>query len=175
MAKIQLTPKAVLALREVQKQIRKAPTSFDMSVIAEKARGRGKSREIVASVVIDHELLPPCGTTACIAGWTLIKAGQESEGNSPLVRAAEILGLSTYDDSHGLSEASRLFLSSRWPKYSRADGRLITKLYRLDNTRDDRLAEGKSVRLINSRIKATIKARGRLAIKRIDLLIKKGI
>src|SRR5882724_140421 len=160
MSKIQLKPEAVRLLRAVQKQIRKAPTSFDMSVIAEKA----KYKEITASVILNNELLPPCGTTACIAGWVLIKSNQPFEGNSPLSRAADILGLNNESDG---SDYGQLFLSSKWPKYSKRDNQLMHKLFRLDKIRDDKLINGRSTRIINSRIKRVIKERGQLAIKRI--------
>jgi len=174
MNKIQLQPKAKRLLREVQKQIRKAPTSFDMSVVVEEAIGRGSNREISASVVLSHELLPPCGTTACIAGHVLIKSNQPT-CLAPLTVAADILGLSSDGYYPEGSEASRLFLSSKWPKYSVRDHQLIKKLWRLDSIRDRRISENQSTKQINKEIKAVIKERGQLAIKRIDLLINKGI
>lgn len=171
MAKIQLKPEAIRILREVQKQIRKAPTSFDMNVVAEAANGRGENKQIMASIVINHELMPPCNTTACIAGHVLLKSGQPTL-TCPLSRAADILGLPFGGDD---DVASSLFFAHRWPKYRLRDRQLTRKLSRLDLVRESRIDTGKSTRIINSRIKRVIKERGRLAIKRIDLLINKGI
>lgn len=174
MKKVQLKPHAVQLLREVKKQIRKAPTSFDISVIIEKARSLVYNKAtanyadyITASVTLDHELLPPCKTTACIAGHVLIKSG-ETDVDHPLQRAAEILGLTPY-------EGHSLFLSGAWPKYATRDRQLRTKLQRLSHQRSNIHVDGKSTRVINRDIKRVITERGQLAIKRIDLLIDKGI
>lgn len=53
---------------------------------------------------------PPCGTTACIAGWALILSGKRLR---PLVNYTEqgqkILGLTQ-------TEAQKLFMVDRWPE-----------------------------------------------------------
>jgi hypothetical protein len=142
-----------------------------MNVVAESANGRGINKEIMASIVINHELMPPCNTTACIAGHLLLQAGEPTI-MCPLSRAADLLGLSF---GYLEDQASALFFAHRWPKYKVRDRQLTKKLSRLDTIRLERIDAGKSTRIINSRIKRVIKERGELAIKRIDLLIDKGI
>lgn len=70
---------------------------------------------------------PPCGTAACIAGWTvLLKDGRQVTSLGIASRAAELLGLGTRDvgDYEVFTKANSLFFVKNWPKrYKRAYSR----------------------------------------------------
>lgn len=59
----------------------------------------------------------PCGTTACIAGWSVILSGQTNLEKVPLINAEalRVLGLNDrYDTTH--RKECPLFYDSDWPE-----------------------------------------------------------
>lgn len=168
-----LQPAAVKILRKIQKKIETAPTSFDMSVlIAKQKKGR-----VEALIPLVENLLPPCGTTACIAGWTLLFANKP---RGTLRTAAKLLGLQDRDGDMGewfeASQADTLFISEQWPQpFLDRDQDLQAILGELYDDRVDAEGNEKSTLAIDKKIASAIKKRGALAIKRIEHLITKGI
>lgn len=60
------------------------------------------------SASLSNQPSPPCGTTACIAGWALHHAGIPVHDITAMELARNLLGLTT-------PESGRLFLRDHWP------------------------------------------------------------
>lgn len=147
-----LTKKGIKLLRWVQKKIAENPTSFDIGLLV--ARKRYGQVETTVGDLTD-ELVPPCGTVACVAGWININAGDSRAG---ILEASKRLGFK----EGALASTNELFFAHKWPDSVREKDRgLISDLRDafLDNDREE--------------IKRLIAARGKLASRRIDAFIKK--
>lgn len=94
------TPKLnVRLLRRIQKHILEEPKRFEMEACVI----RGKPGERVWTA---NEVIPACGTAACIAGWACILTDSNKTGDM-INRARQLLGLST---------SERVFYDSSWPE-----------------------------------------------------------
>lgn len=111
----------VRLLRRIQKHILAEPLRIDMG-------------EFVKTKYFDEVEQPPCGTTACIAGWALILSGAKPQSVYNMLpeniarRAATLLGIKyvtpstsadwwhspTWNDSD--SQAVKLFDGEQWPE-----------------------------------------------------------
>ena len=83
----------VRLLRKIQRYIMEEPRRFMMRGII--ARGTpGKTDWDFHWSDIAHRV-PPCGTAACIAGWTNLLTGASQGDESDLTRARERLGITS--------------------------------------------------------------------------------
>jgi hypothetical protein len=89
----------VRLLRRVQKHIEAEPRRMKMKLWLDR---NPFERE--------RSALPPCGTTACIAGWALILSGKHLRREvNYLAQGQKILGLTR-------DEAGNLFVVENWPE-----------------------------------------------------------
>jgi hypothetical protein len=109
----------VKLLREVKKMILEEPRRLDMDTWASNAREYGTPKDE----------RPPCGTVACIAGWTAILDYVGSRGKMPKGKALinlsdnaeataqELLGLTSEQAARLFdSPAERWFSKNLWPQ-----------------------------------------------------------
>jgi hypothetical protein len=101
----------VALLRQVAERIKAHPKAFDMESCFYQSTIEGAESVEEAGEKLPALLASECGTTACIAGWTVALAQDEympQIGNS-LRRARRSLGLDE-------RQASRLFHHDHWPR-----------------------------------------------------------
>ena len=118
MKKIQLKPAARKLLRMVKTKIRKTPEAFDMATFVAKKTVKG-GYLYTDQIFLTGELIPPCNTSACIAGWALMLDGmtpRKLDKVNAFDEAAQRLGLEYDEENHERSEAARVFYENRWPK-----------------------------------------------------------
>lgn len=139
----------VKLLRKIQKHILEEPRRFFMAGLV--ATGTPGATFENSNWYEDlPSIVPRCGTSACIAGWTALLSGKST-------KQAGILSLNWSARRLGLSP--RVFGSS-------VDGRLVSPLFYSANWPDPfraRYAKAK-----------TPKTRAKIAVARIDHLIKEG-
>ena len=105
----------VRLLRKVQKHILAETKRFIMDdFVVRQAEGE----ETFFADDATEVPFAPCGTAACIAGWSvLLERGMRAKVKDFHAAGARVLGISTeYDEDHDLSsEATRLFYTCYWP------------------------------------------------------------
>jgi len=118
-----LSAQAIRLLRRVQEHILSDPRRFNMDYWKRHVSlARIAAGEDCIFGIESAKDVPPCGTIACIAGWTALLG--TPPGNRPLlwskVRtcATELLGLKPLLDERGFSYGSdyRLFFEENWPE-----------------------------------------------------------
>lgn len=108
----------VRLLRRIQKRILAEPLQFQMG---HWFTARGDWSDFIDGHA--PEMIPNCGTAACIAGWAvtldLHKKPSEVEVNSIEPRARRLLKLT-------LEQALRLFIINQWPQEFSGDWAILT-------------------------------------------------
>lgn len=107
----------VKLLRKIQAHITEEPRRFFMDECIIKA----STPEEWVNAAEDHwdasKTMPPCGTAACISGWTNILTRAKSlDQYQDFDRAIASLGIVKSSDFHDWTGADYLFLAECWPK-----------------------------------------------------------